>query len=445
MNKLSDKAIVKARTDSSAYAILEITKDIDISSLLSDIFVYTDNPIAKEMIKRYETQLLLSNLNPEKFSKGLHSFYQKTYEYIKGNKLEKEFMSFFYFIISVLSVKKNILNENATFAYFDILVQQFDYFKQPSRVICGINSNDKWISVSDPFPYFDAPSILLNKYKNPTKVDLIRIYKEYGYDVKNEDEILYYRFNDQLIGNMMKSIANFINEDTFRFIPSKFYMVAGGFSMPKSVNNSDTYKELLTEKAYFLPHNGVNAILKNSNEISEILFQEIFSENRIILLYKVLATNKKEFCGFYDNKLQYFYSPFKDTSHEKKFHNPLENFILETYCHLTTDIDKSDLDLIKRIEIVDSFENVSNDHPAVKFLYEENNEIISGKKEKSFRIFEKSKYRDNMIKISPYIRKLPMGYKASDEAKTLANEYGYVIRSGETFVKPFDKKIYKKI
>ena len=48
------------------------------------------------------------------------------------------------------------------------------------------------------------------------------------------------------------------------------------------------------------------------------------------------------------------------------------------------------------------------------------------------------------IEVDAYIRKLPKGARASQEAIKLASEYGIKLDDDETFVKSFKKEIYKK-
>ena len=45
--------------------------------------------------------------------------------------------------------------------------------------------------------------------------------------------------------------------------------------------------------------------------------------------------------------------------------------------------------------------------------------------------------------MSPYIRKLPDGYKASESAKQLALQLGYGLDDGYTIVKPFEKHVLR--
>lgn len=103
---MNDIQIKKMRTDSTADVILEIIARLDLTSLMSSIFVYTEDEFAKELIKRYEFKLIEAYENKDTFRSTLHLFYQETAHYIKKHQLYKEFYSFCYFIFTSLLLKK---------------------------------------------------------------------------------------------------------------------------------------------------------------------------------------------------------------------------------------------------------------------------------------------------------------------------------------------------
>lgn len=444
------KELRKMRTKATAEAIIEKTKNIDPDSLLSDIFVWTDKPITQKMIKLYESQIGLARFRPIDFVMGLESFYQNTAKFITDNKLEKEFLSFCYFVYSSISLKEKA-TEASLYCYLDLLMQQFDYFISHPNIIYGLDTQNHWMIRPEPFPNID---IALYETPNHTPVTSLEMalssLRQYGYNAYSVHDIDRLRANDELITNMLLTISPFISEYTKDIIPDNYYLVAHGFSMPRRVNPTKVYKELLHEKRYFLPRKGVKGIYYNSLEIAEIAFQEIFAENRIILLYKVTDKHGRGFCGFYDNKLEFFFSPWRDSDGGKMFHNDIENFILESYCYLTTDIEEkeNELNLNKRLYIIkkDEAEAVSS-LPTVKFLYEKEQDGHDTQKDTGqveFRIFDKKKYKEIKMQFGGRPRKLPAGAHASEEALRLAKEYNYVIKPGETFVRPFERRVYVK-
>jgi hypothetical protein len=452
---LNDNKIKKYRTEGTAKMILELIRGLDLASLLSDIFIYTDNPIAKDLIKRYEWQLIGAIEEPEKFEKGLHLFYQETARHIKKQQLFKEFYSFCYFVFSTFSSRQEDRKDDekyhrALHCYYNILFQQMNYFAPHPKIVYGLDSNGKLMLRTEPFPNLDVAMMSLYDRKKPlTKEAVFKNFKKYGYNIQSETDFHLYHSNDQLITNMILVMAYFINENTIQINPKEYYWLAKGMKLPNVKNSTSIYKNLLREKRYFLPMNGVKGIYKNCGEIQEVFYQEVFTENRIILLYKVTATDGKEFCGFYDNKLELFYSPWLDTNLGDIFHQKIENFILENYCYLTTDIEErmKELNLEKRLYFHHETPVISiQPLPSVQFVYEvkDNKEKPTKKKTDTFRIFDKRKYQETTVKVHPFIRKLPPGAKASEEAIALAKEYHYVLREGETFVRPFERKAYRR-
>lgn len=443
MNNLKLKEI---RTQGTVESILSKTKKLDVNFLLGDIFVWTENNIAQKMIKLYESQLILACLKPKEFASGLHSFYQKTAIFITENHLEKEFVSFAYFIYSTISQKKKF-SDDSLCCYLDMLMQQYNYFVIHPNLVYGLDTQNRWLMKSEPFPYIDTAYLDLSERDRFDRDKLYKSYNKYGYNVNSPLDMLSLQKNDQLITNVLLTMTNFINEYTQDIVPKDYFLVAHGFNAPRRVNATNIYKELLREKRYFLPSKGVKGVYHNSVEIAEILFQEIFTENRIILLYKVTDRNGKGFSGFYDNKLELFFSPWNETDGGKIFHNNIENFVLESYCYLTTDIEEKEceLNLQKRLHVIKKNEAEKNiSFPTVKFMYQSVQNEQPHLSTDEFRVFDKKKYKEIKMPFGGRPRKLPVGSQASDEALLLAKEYNYIIRPGETFVKPFERRVYIK-
>ncbi|WCK57647.1 hypothetical protein PP175_26800 (plasmid) [Aneurinibacillus sp. Ricciae_BoGa-3] len=455
-NILTEAKIRKNRTRGTVEMILERVTNMDLSSLLSNIFIHTDNPVAKELTRKYESQLILAVENPEEFKNNLHDFYSETARYIKKNQLFEEFFSFCYFVYSSLSAKQSDITVDvpeALYAYYDILFQQMNYFVSHPKLVYGLDKNGKPMARNEPFPYLDT--VMMSLYEQMDKKmkpeDVYKRLNKLGYNIKNEQQFMFYQTSDHLLTNMILVMAYFINEDTIQINPNSLYLVSQGISSPDSAYPTDIYKQLLKEKRYFLPKKGVKSIYQNCGEIQEIFYQEVFTDNRIVLLYKVTATDGKEFSGFYDNKLELFFSPWKDTRQKmgEMIHLDMENFILENYCYLTTDISESlkELGIGKRLYLKNEVPLLSlKPLPSVEFLYEEESENEkSGKGTgQNFRLFDKQKYQESITHMNPQIRRLPEGWKASEEAMALAKEYHFVLREGETFVRPFERKSYKK-
>jgi hypothetical protein len=453
---MNETQIKKNRTDGTAMMVLDLIKGLELTSMMSDIFMYTEDNVAKELIKRYELQLVGAFEDSEGFKKNLHAFYRDTASYIKKNKLYKEFYSFCYFVFSTLSVKRLERKTDQSYrdalnCYYNILFQQMNYFVPHPKIAYGLDTNGKLLLRQEPFPNLDV--IIMNAYhndkKNFTRENLYKKFQRNGYNIHSESDFQWYHSNDQLITNMTLVMSYFINENTLQINPKEHYMVAEGINLLKDKAKTDIYKSLLREKRYFLPKKGLIGRYEHFKDIKEIFFQEVFTENRIVLLYKVTATNGKEFSGFYDNKLELFYSPWESTDFGGVFHQLMENVILESYCYLTTEIEEQlkNKEFEKRLHLKKEIPILSvQPIPSVQFFYEEKIESESkkSKQEKRFREFDKRNYQEGKTTIQPFVRRLPAGARASEEAMKLAREYHYVLREGETFVRPFERTTYRK-
>lgn len=440
--------LTEFRTNGTAKMILELTKKISVDSLISDIFVYTDNPIAQKLIKLYEARLITACINPHKFEKELHSFYKNTTSFIVKNNLQREFCSFFYFVFSSIMTKEELKNIDSLNCYMNILLQQYTYFVDPPHLVNGLTTEGEWIVGTEAYPNIDIAFFeASNNLKHTSLPELRTSFLKHGYNINSVDDIFAIQHNDQLLSNMMLIMSNLVNEMTPKIVSKDFFPLAHGISVPQRKNPTRVYKELLKEKIYFLPSKGVRGIYRRALEIKEIYFQEIFIHNRIILLYKITSIDKKELSGFYDTKLEFFYSPWLMTDAGKIYHNNIENFVLESYCYLTTDLENKEEQLGLKTRFLINANYVDSLNKGIVFLnfeYEKNNATTDTNKTPNFIPFDKNKYKQSMRQINPFVRRLPNGAKASEEAIQLAREYNYIIQTGETFVRPYKKKVYTK-
>lgn len=446
--------IKKKRTEGTVAMILELIREMELTSLMTDIFLQTDDAFAKQLIRRYEYQLIEAFENPKEFKKNLHTFYRETASYIKKKNLYKEFYSFCYFVFSNLAVKRKERGgvdsdyQKALNTYYNLLLQQMNYFVSHPKLAYGLKTNGQLMLCNEPYPNLD---VVLMDAELSNSMNVQKIYAKYqrlGYKIHSERDFNIYHANDQLITNMLLVMAYFINEDTKKIHPEPYYPVSQGITLPRKKVNSDRYITLLEEKRYFLPKQGIIAHYEHMDDIADIFFLEVFTEERIVLLFKATAQNGKSFSGFYDTKLEYLYTPWESTDMGQLFHDRMENIVLESYAYLTTDIEEKieEKELERRLYLKGEAPILSaKPVPTVSFLYEEKKEQEKKKDdEKKLRIFDKRQYKEGKTTIHPFVRRLPEGAKASEDAFALAKEYHYVLREGETFVRPFERTTYKR-
>lgn len=440
---ISMDKISKLRTNATANAILDNLKGVSVDKVITELFIYSEDEISTQLIKRFEAILISALTNPVKFKENLHSKYKEVTSFIKENNLYSDFFEFSYLIYS--SFHQKDMSKDILFAYQNLIIQQYDYFCNPGEIVYGVLSDGELLIKDEPFPKIDYPFYKMKNNKNFSLEKLLNEFKKIGYnfnDIKDYEIML---SNDQTITNMTYVMSYFINDQTIDISPNKYILPSFGINTLRIWKETDFYLKRLKERNYLLPPNGVIGIYKNSGDISEILFKELFIDDRMFLLYKISNSKGESISGFFDTKIQFFYSIFKDTSGEIEYHSFIENFILENYCHLTTivEIDRKRNFALKVVEDIEDedlflFEN----QPAVQYSYEHNiKDGSSGGKRLS--LYSKDKYRQVNISINPYIRKLPMGASASEEAIAFAKEMGYALSSDETFVRPFKRKSYQ--
>lgn len=441
--KVNHEHVLKIRTMSTVNVILSQILRISSEELISDLFVYTENEIVMTLIKRFESILIKASIKPTFLKNNLHNFYVENANFLKENNLYQEFADFSYFIYS------NLEHDNIRFqtllAYKSLLLQQFCYLAPPGKIIYGVTSNGEPMITDEKYPFLDYPLYEIENKRNKSIELLMETYKKYGYSIMSMEELDRITADDRLITNMTLEMCGFIDENTKDIFPLNLYNPSFGIKTLRIWKNTHFYKNLLKRRRYNLPSDGVLGFYKNAGDIKSIFLKELFKDNQIYLLYQINVKNDEGLFGVYDTKNDFFYSAYRDSTGEAIYHNFIENFILENYCHLTTDID-IDKKRNMALKVVDNIEKGTfyyPNQPIVQFVYKDNKTKTSYKKEKKFRNYDKKKYKEETITINPYIRKLPIGASVSSDAIQRAKEFGYELSEGETFVRPFSRKTFK--
>ena len=93
--------------------------------------------------------------------------------------------------------------------------------------------------------------------------------------------------------------------------------------------------------------------------------------------------------------------------------------------------------------VTDGVGDVPEGKPAVQFLSRQPKHDPA-QADAEYIPLDKSQYAAVISQIGPFIRRLPFGAKASEEAKARAREFGILLGEGETFVRPHKKTIYRQ-
>lgn len=423
---VDEKEIRKIRTKATAMTVLTLVENINIEELIESLFIQSDDEFTRKMLKEYEKQLILAKLKPEEFNKNLNMFYSDMAKYIKKNNLLKNFLMFYYIVFK--NQNKNALSNNIIFKlYMNIIPQQLDYLVNKENTICGVDSKNKSILIRDPYPYIDYPAFILKKSNRDISVEnLKKEYKRFGYTIENQKDIAMLFNEYTLVSNSINLNSFLIDENTVDMVSFNHITLSYPMEIPKGNINNDILS-YLNKRNRFLK-NGEIEINLIAGELRKITFKEVFLEDNLFLIYKLTNKEGKSFTGFYDINDDFFVSPYTEYSEYSDLHNDIKSLVLESYIICTTDIDKE------------------------KTRFYELKMGISKTVEKDVKTIQRyyKKYnKDNLLlscaEVSSYIRKLPPGATASEEAKENARKYGIELKPNETFVKSFEKTVYKKI
>lgn len=446
---MNDIQIKKNRTEGTAKATCFQMIGLELHELMADLFIYSNNPEEKKLIKIYENQLMNAWENPEKFEKELHLFFIETARYIKKKGLVSEFYGFCYFVFSTMSKKRDDKQQSvqmtkALIAYYNLLFQQMNYFIKHPNMVYGVTSKGEYLEQQEIYPNLDVAMMETAQKKSPDpKKAFYQALKKYGYTIQSELDFDWHLNNEQLLTNMILVMSTLIDEHTKMFKLTDYFPVTEGIHLPRPKTDTSYFYEALNKKRYAVPPTGVLGVISNCREIQQVFFMERFIYDRVILLYRV-ETPKGDFIGFFDTELELFYSPWKDTAETQSIHKRVENFVLELYSLFATDETPENARIVEKGKDVIM---LSQPPIIVDWQIEEpikSTDSSNKKKEKRFRTFSKKSYQPDTVHILPYIRRLPMGYQASQEAIELAQKYKYVLKENETFVKPFERTTYRK-
>lgn len=442
--KLNHDKVMQMRTAFTAQDIRDKIQGIDNDQFLARNFVHTNDQVAKWLLEQYESQILLATSNFSGFAKGLHTFFRNTAQRIKEKNAYRKFFEFSSYVYGALSIAVDDgLVVEVLYAYNNLLEQQSTYLAPKHRVVFGVTTDGKPLVTKELYPKFDWPVHELRlKYGDKLELDqTIRCYKKYGYEIQSPQDIASNTTNERIITNMIFHAIYYIDETNQDMLPEPYFLPASGVNIPLGPITLEEYQYRLKERRYLLPSRGVLGKYRNTGDVKEIFFREKFvGGNKIVLLCKIRFQNDRFLLAFYDNELSLGYTPWRDTSGEGLYHLPLMELILDSYLHLTQEsVDESVSNLFV---VTDGVGDVPEGKPAVQFLSRQPKHDPA-QADAEYIPLDKSQYAAVISQIGPFIRRLPFGAKASEEAKARAMEFGILLGEGETFVRPHKKIVYR--
>lgn len=444
--------LMRKRSINTAFAVTSFVSNMEFSELLSAMYFRCDTKY--DIFRRfYEALLETAYLQPEVLAKDLDTYYLSMCHTIEKKNLYTDFFDFCKLLEQQQEAKRRQGYINVYNAYYSLIMQQSMYFCR-NRIednICGIDTSGQLMFTKSFHPYIDMGSFDLEKYyykwlfgkEDVNPLQIHKAYKTYGYDVWTLDDVHYLEAITKTNENNTFAMISYISDNTPNMLIETPYQHQCP-TFPRQWKSTDFYLEKLQHRNYMLPASGIEAKYYNAGDIRKIYYQEVFYHGEIVLLYKVTTAYNGQYSGYFHTKSQYFYSIYKGTDKEI-WHEEIKNFILENYMILTCDYD---IDRKKNYAIrqVDDFKNEFHYEyqPLVVFIYQGK----SGKDKSNSahtRKYVKEEYQEETITRSGYIRRLPAGQCASDEAIQHAVELGLELPAGKTFVRSHEYTVYRKI
>lgn len=444
-NKPLPVIMLQTRTLSTALDILGSIQNIPFEKLSMSLYFYCQDVGMKEFTRAYEAQIELAGASPEKFIAGLHQFYNKMAITIHKENLYDNFFEFYY-----RCVKLRLQNENQNIdstistAYQNLLVQQLEYMR-PNKFdfrtfIAGRKTTGELLTREDPFPTFDMPvyefrSVVEQgkKISDPEEY-LYELFRKAGYNIHNASDHLRIVAQDKLHTTTCCTLLPFINEYTYDMLPQTIYNADSYIIHRVKVNiDLSELRRALKHRKRTLPTNGVRITFSGAEIFSELLLKEILYDNSIYMLYRLTSING-DICGVYETRDGFFYGIFKASEAHGYLEERMESMILYLYATqvLGGEYQLSDINQHVMIEGCDTLSAVGYGQGGkLRNVYDGAPHARNGD------------YEAAEASIQGYIRKLPAGQKASDEARSLAESLGYDLEPNETYVRPFIRQVFR--
>lgn len=448
--------ILQRRTMNTAISIMIALEDIPFQKLESSLYFFCEGLDTQNFVHEYEAQLELAEANPEKFMWGLYAFYNQMAARIKKENLYDDF-----FMLQHLCEKRLFSrNENidkqqlvVMEAYISLLMENSEYIRPNkfdyNKIICGRKTTGEILTTDDKFPLLDLPGYIEDfsetsgKFQELYLKKAVEGYKKQGYNVHNLEDVEHILNMDRTWSNNVLDLSFYINEYTYDILPLvPFISNVCGLMLLRAIVPDTTLKTQLKKRKRTLPSNGYIVEFEGKTMFKKALFKETYQNNSIIMLYKI-ETIQGDLSGSYDTRDSYFYSVLNDYRGDncKEVKENFMNLILFLYA--TAVLNNPEI----IIQNIGKFFMWENEHLTAKAYG------MSGKPknilEPESTTVEKTSRKNNdayqpeQKAIQGYIRKLPAGQHASENAVSLALTLGYDLESNETYVQPFIKRVFR--
>ena len=412
--------VLMHRTLGTAVSVLDHVEMVDFAALTFTAYgVFADHRDYDDLIRPFERQLELAKVKPQDFVYKLHDFYQKMSVKIKKNY---DFLRLYEILAFAMDRafatplhQQSEQNVHIYCAYMDLLMQFTDYlhpdWKNVNELIVGIKVDGTTLITQDePIPNLDVAAIEMKKAARAGK-NIKDIKNKYGISGDIVELVNKLREYD----NNVIAMVPWINEYTYDLLPERLMEVRikekVDFGCSFEIN-----KERFNRRRRTLPTNGAKIRVKGNDKIEELYMKELFHADAIYLLCRVRMPFGDLLIRF-NSKTGDFFSPLigSDSGLAIKMHRYIEKVVLWAY-------GKQVLDDIA-VEWGDCFEGEVVERQS-----------IGGK---LHAVYGKHEGELEDRTINGYVRKLPTGHHACEEAKERAELLGYELDSDETYVQSF--------
>ncbi|MGU8718766.1 hypothetical protein ACV3RR_04790 [Clostridium perfringens] len=414
---------------------------IDVDEILITLYLNPDKEI-KHIVNYFEKIIIIAKSYPEKLDSALIEFIAKMKLEFKNNPSAlKQYYKFLYKSINYL----NGTYVKITDCYFSLAIEVLSQLSNNGDIISAFN-NDKPIFLPEVYPGLFK---IVNQYTNENllKDNLLKIGRKYGYNRFNIPDLLE---RDRILSNQRYIMAGVLDESDLDLYPNRDEIQITNIKPDTRVwMNTEYYVELLKKRNYKLPKDGVLCRFNNFGCIKSIFFKEKMFFDKIVLIFQITNLNDEKSIGLYIPIDDIYIDIYISHSNTNPYN--YKNSVLEVYTHLTTNIEITNKKM-SAIHISDSLTDIKGSYylnqpimQVLKPIKEDNiTYVYKDNNKRKFKVYDKSNYIEIIKDIAPFIRKLPEGFTASEEAKLNALKYGYELKDGETFVKPFEKKVKEK-
>ena len=421
--------IMMRRALGTAMSIIDHVEQVDFADLTFTAFAICSDQQYQELVRPFEQQIELAKVREDYFVEHLHDFYQKKKKKIRKDPIPYfELLAFIHdrvFAIPITNRDTNVYHIYC--AYMDLFAQMADYLHtnqfDTNEHVVGIKTDGKLICRQEPFPNLDVAVYDYERqlFKNVDNYMSImrRTFPRYGYTINSEADLQKYNTVLRTYDNNILMMIPWINEYTYDLLPEK--LPNPYCSVPKYMRiGYQPDKKCFARRRRTLPSNGVKVIIEGNPLIEEIKMKELYHADSIHMIAR-FRLKAGDYLVRFNTMSGLFLSTFLNSTNPEAtmIHDLLESAALWLYSSYVLD-DVGEWDEYFDGGIVEK-------------------EAIGGKLRVAYGGRKKDK--DNLEQsdrtINGYVRKLPVGQRASDEARDRAERLGFELDEGETYVQSF--------